>query len=140
MGCSIFGQFAIHLVILIYIVQQAQTLSGGVKPKPDADFAPSLVNSAVFLIMTTMQLATFAINYEGYPFMEGLSANKPLHRLLLIMGGVILLATTQLLPEFNDKFQLAPLPSPFSQLLLGAMIVDVLSSWLWERVCKWLLY
>jgi cation-transporting ATPase 13A1 len=87
-----------------------------------------------------MQIATFAINYEGYPFMEGLRANKPLHRLLLTIGGAILLVTIQALPEFNYKFQLVPLPSEFSQLLLSAMIVDVLSSWLWERVCKWLLY
>jgi len=140
MGFSVLGQFVIHLAVLIYVVQHAQTLSGGVKPKPDADFAPSLVNSAVFLIMAIMQVATFAINYEGHPFMEGLAANKPLYRLLLATAGMLLLATTQVLPAFNHNFQLAPLPPELSRLLTIAMGVDVLLAWFWERLCKRLLY
>jgi cation-transporting ATPase 13A1 len=46
--------------------------------KPDAKFSPNLLNTAVFLISTSMQIATFAVNYEGHPFMDSLIENRSL--------------------------------------------------------------
>jgi cation-transporting ATPase 13A1 len=141
MGCSVAGQFVIHLATLIYVMKCAQSLvPDAVKSKPDADFAPSLLNTVVFLIMATMQLANFAINYEGPPFMEGLAANKPLRTLLIFAGSMILFATAQVVPDFNQNIQLVLLPPPFNVQFIGVMIGDVVLAWGWERLCKWLLY
>ena len=39
----------------------------------EGEFAPSLLNSAVYLLQLIQQISTFAINYQGRPFREALS-------------------------------------------------------------------
>jgi cation-transporting ATPase 13A1 len=41
----------------------------------EGEFAPSLLNSAVYLLQLIQQISTFAINYQGRPFRESLSGS-----------------------------------------------------------------
>lgn len=83
---SIFFQFIIHLSTLIYLVQQTNLLtpnrlkkkknfsfikyilhfsiSKSTPHRPDDDFAPSLLNSVVFIISCGMHVSTFIVNYQ----------------------------------------------------------------------------
>ena len=64
---SVLGQFAVHLTALIYVVNEAHKL---IPPRTDefadleAEFAPNLVNSTVYIMSITLQIATFAVNYQ----------------------------------------------------------------------------
>lgn len=71
---SILGQFAIHIVTLIYIARLCDKLAPR-DPNIDleGEFEPSLLNSAVYLLQLIQQISTFAINYQGRPFRENLS-------------------------------------------------------------------
>ena len=44
----------------------------------EAEFAPNLLNSVVYILSVMLQLNTFIINYRGHPYMESLTENKPL--------------------------------------------------------------
>jgi cation-transporting ATPase 13A1 len=137
MFASILGQFALHLSALMYISNLSQSLVDvETKPKPDADFKPNLVNTAVFLISMCMQLATFVVNYEGHPFMESLSENKPLRNCLALGTGFTFLAASQILPELNDTLSLVEMPADFRATLLIVMAADFSLSWAYEKLCR----
>lgn len=49
----------------------------------EADFKPNLLNSAVYLISLSQQVSTFAVNFQGRPFREGITENPTLYYGLL---------------------------------------------------------
>eukprot|EP01133_Synstelium_polycarpum_P004288 gene4288-5007_t len=136
MMLSILLQFVLHLGCLIFIVNEADQRTVGNKPKVDSTFAPSLVNSAVFLISNAMQVATFAINYKGHPFMQSLRENRPL---LYALSGVWMLGiilSLEILPSWNEYLELIPFPdSTFRLLMFGTIVVDLVGAWVIEKLC-----
>jgi cation-transporting ATPase 13A1 len=90
---TVLGQFAVHLVSLIYLTREAHARSppryvhrqidiyhillnktilisnyrDEEFPNLDAEFKPNLVNTIVYIISLSLQVATFAINYKVFP-------------------------------------------------------------------------
>ncbi|KAJ1914073.1 putative cation-transporting ATPase 1 [Tieghemiomyces parasiticus] len=137
---SVMGQFAVHIAALIYVTQGAKRhdamFAEGTEVELDAEFAPSLLNTAVYLISLSMQISTFAINYQGYPFRESLQENKVLYRGLLLVGGIAVLGATELVSELNELMKFVPLPPAFKPQLLMAMVLDFGVAWGIEWVCS----
>eukprot|EP01112_Ceratiomyxa_fruticulosa_P014550 TRINITY_DN4179_c0_g1_i1.p1 TRINITY_DN4179_c0_g1~~TRINITY_DN4179_c0_g1_i1.p1 ORF type:complete len:1212 (-),score=248.16 TRINITY_DN4179_c0_g1_i1:31-3666(-) len=139
MMTSIIGQFCVHLYSLIYTVQLAKKyLPEDVpKPDPDGDFTPNLVNSAVFLITCASQVSTFAINYRGHPFMQSLRENKGLLYCLSAVGGLTLLCASEIMPDFNESFEIVPFPnSVFRAGLMTAIILDFVVAFIIESASR----
>jgi cation-transporting ATPase 13A1 len=78
---------------------------------PKAKFQPSLLNTSVYLLSLTMQVSTFAINYQGRPFREGLRENRNLFWSLSIVFGVAFVGVLGLVPDMNDSLELVAFPT-----------------------------
>ncbi|KAA8570660.1 hypothetical protein EYC84_000058 [Monilinia fructicola] len=125
---SILGQFAVHIATLIYIARFCDKIA----PRdPDIDlegeFAPSLLNSAVYLLQLIQQISTFAINYQGRPFREALSENKGMYYGILGVSAIAFSCSTEFIPEVNEKMKLVPFTYDFKVVMTTTMVVDYLA-------------
>ncbi|XP_049787588.1 endoplasmic reticulum transmembrane helix translocase [Schistocerca cancellata] len=141
-------QFTVHFVCLIYLVQQASLRSPPKDEKPtesvgdvdseEEEFAPSLLNSTVYIISMALQVATFAINYRGHPFMESLTENKALLYSIVGSAAAILILAMGLVPEMAYQFEIVEFPAEFRVILVQVLIADFVLSFVVDRICLWL--
>ncbi|CAH6720163.1 endoplasmic reticulum transmembrane helix translocase [[Candida] jaroonii] len=134
---SILGQFAIHIITLIYITREIYILEPR-EPKVDLEkqFVPSLLNTGMFLLQLAQQVSTFAVNYIGLPFKEGITQNKGMYYGLLGVAGLALAGSTEFMPELNEAMQFVPMTTDFKIKLTGAILLDLSVTWLIEVVLK----
>ncbi|KAG6444003.1 hypothetical protein O3G_MSEX003141 [Manduca sexta] len=142
---TVLTQFAVHFLCLIYLVNEATARSPGreTKPKLDMDlaedeereFEADLLNSTVYIISMALQISTFAINYRGEPFMEGLRDNKPLLYSIVVSGGTVLALAAGIFPELSSKFEIVYFPPDYRVILVQVLIADMLFAYLVDRLC-----
>jgi cation-transporting ATPase 13A1 len=58
-----------------------------------------------------MQVATFAVNYQGHPFRESLYENRSLFKSLSVVFGIGMFTAAEISRDFNEWFQLTSFPS-----------------------------
>lgn len=135
-------QFAVHFCSLVYLYREAQNRS---PPRAEQfvdlykEFEPSLINSTVYIMSMAMQMATFAINYKGHPFMESLSENRPLLWSIALSGLAIVGLLTGSSPEFNEQFALVDIPTEFKFIIAQVLIVDFAAALLVDRMLQFFL-
>ncbi|KAH8165096.1 hypothetical protein CIB48_g3164 [Xylaria polymorpha] len=134
---SILGQFAVHIVTLIYIARFCDRL----EPRSEivdleAEFAPSLLNSAVYLLQLIQQISTFAVNYQGRPFRESLSENRGMFWGILGVTAIAFSCSTEFIPEINEQMKLVKFSDEFKITMTGIMIIDYVGCWVIEVVLK----
>ncbi|KIH92655.1 cation-transporting ATPase 13A1 [Sporothrix brasiliensis 5110] len=136
---SILGQFAVHVVTLIYVARLCDRLdprSGDIDL--EAEFSPSLLNSAVYLLQLIQQISTFAVNYQGRPFRESLSENRGMFYGIVGVTGIAFACSTEFIPELNVAMKLVPFSSEFKTTMTTVMVVDYVACYLIEIVLKYL--
>ncbi|XP_030752432.1 manganese-transporting ATPase 13A1 [Sitophilus oryzae] len=145
-------QFMVHFVCLIYLVQAAKARTPVEEPKLNATepvqkltpeeedelFQPNIINSTVYIISMALQIATFAINYRGNPYMESLLQNKALLYSILGSSSVVLALTLGIMPDLSAQFEIIEFPEDFKYVLLLVLFADFLFSFLVDRVCLWI--
>ncbi|KAI1432874.1 hypothetical protein GGR50DRAFT_671682 [Xylaria sp. CBS 124048] len=134
---SILGQFAVHIVTLIYISRYCDKL----EPRSEmvdleAEFRPSLLNSAVYLLQLIQQISTFAVNYQGRPFRESLSENKGMFYGIIGVTAVAFSCSTEFIPEINEQMKLVKFTDDFKMTMTAVMILDYVGCWVIEVVLK----
>lgn len=134
---SILGQFAVHIATLLYITNEVYKL----EPRDsdidlEAKFAPSLLNTAIYLLQLAQEISTFAVNYQGRPFREGITENRGMYYGLLGVGGLALAGATEFMPELNEALQLVPMSDLFKFKLSSAMLFDLGVTWAIELTLK----
>merc|ERR1719495_759276 len=136
---TVLSQFAVHFGCLAYLVQQAMLANprSPDEPFPDLEkeFEPNLLNSTVYMISMTLQLATFAINYRGHPFMESLWENKALLYALSGTASFILILALGWLPELDEQFGIIEFPPEYRQMLIRVLSLDFCLSFFMDRFC-----
>ncbi|KAJ7621138.1 hypothetical protein FB45DRAFT_798857 [Roridomyces roridus] len=136
---SIVLQFALHIVTLVYMTN----LSHAYEPREglidlEAKFEPNLLNTAIYLLGLSQQVSTFAINYQGRPFREGIRENKYLYYGLLGASAVAFSGATDFMPEMNRWLQIVEMDLGFKTRLTWSMIIDFAGCYVIEIVCKYL--
>ena len=82
----------------------------------EAKFEPSLLNTAIYLLGLSQQVSTFAINYQGRPFREGIRENPALYWGLVGAAAVAISGATDFMPELNRWLQIVEMESHVSTL------------------------
>lgn len=140
MFLSLLGQFAVHVAALIMCMRYVQPYMEGVeKPELDADFAPSLINTAVFLLTIAQQVSVYVLNYKGRPYMQGIRDNRPFMNSLLVAFIMLVVCTAEISPELNEFMELVPWPSPELQLqIAGVIAFDLIGSFFADRAMSFI--
>lgn len=119
-------QFAVHFICLIFLVQQAKLrtpkeelikaieANSMTEEEQEEIFKPNIVNSTVYIISMALQIATFAINYRGLPYMESLGQNKALMYSIVGSGGTVLALALGIVPELAAQFEIIDFPPDVS--------------------------
>ncbi|KAI5191659.1 manganese-transporting P-type ATPase [Nematocida sp. AWRm77] len=87
-------------------------------------FSPSIANTSMFLLSLGLQVTTLIVNYVGRPFRENLTENTKLLSSLLVSVGLVVLCTLEVVPELNEKMELAAIPGDIKARLLSVMGAD----------------
>ena len=134
---SILSQFAVHIATLVYITTEIYKLEPR-EPQVDLEkeFAPSLLNTGIFIIQLVQQVSTFAVNYQGEPFRENIRSNKGMYYGLLGVTGLALASATEFLPELNEAMKFVPMTDDFKIKLTLTLLLDFFGSWGVEHFFK----
>ncbi|KIY66333.1 endoplasmic reticulum Ca-transporting P-type ATPase [Cylindrobasidium torrendii FP15055 ss-10] len=136
---SILLQFALHIGTLVYITDLAHLLDPREGPIDlEAKFEPSLLNTAIYLLGLSQQVSTFAINFQGRPFREGIRENSALYYGLVGASAVAFSGATDFMPELNRWLQIVEMESSFKTKLTASMVIDFAGCFIIEKACKWL--
>ncbi|KAF8590671.1 endoplasmic reticulum Ca-transporting P-type ATPase [Ramaria rubella] len=135
---SVLIQFAIHIVSLLYITNLSHLYEPTGEIDLEAKFEPSLLNTAIYLLGLSQQVSTFAINFQGRPFREGIRENSALYYGLLGAGAVAFGGAIDFLPEMNRWLQIVEMKKAFQFRLTATMVADFVGCWVVEVTCKYL--
>ncbi|THU93320.1 cation-transporting ATPase [Dendrothele bispora CBS 962.96] len=135
---SILLQFALHIATLVYITNLSHTYEPPGEIDLEAKFEPSLLNTAIYLLGLSQQVSTFAINFQGRPFREGIRENSTLYHGLIAASAVAVCGATDFVPELNRWLQIVEMQDIFKFKLTSSMIIDFAGCYMIEKVCKWL--
>ncbi|XP_067057939.1 endoplasmic reticulum transmembrane helix translocase-like isoform X1 [Acropora muricata] len=139
---TVLCQFAVHFWALVYMVRQAKRLTAGTEAAYvdlEAKFEPTIVNSTVYIVSIAMQLATFAINYKGHPFMESLLDNRALLYSLLASAGFLVCMVTGFVPEINQQFEIVSFPPKFRETFIQVLLADFAIVFVIDRILDFFL-
>ena len=134
-------QSFVHLASLIYLKMEAETYMPpreGEFVNLEEDFKPTIINTTVYIMSMALQLSTFAVNYKGHPFMEGLTENKPLLYSLMFSGSAIVMLASGVLPDVSNHFELIELESAFRDTVLKVLFVDISTAFCIDRILQFL--
>merc|ERR1712072_599620 len=87
-----------HLQALFKCLELCAPFASNEESVPDGAFAPPVLNTAIFLLTSCVQLNTFACNYVGRPFTESLREHRPMLYVLLAGYAVVFLLAAGLVP------------------------------------------
>ena len=102
------------------------------------EFKASLVNSTIYIIWMSVQLATFVVNYKGHPFMQDLRSNRPLCYSFIGSAIVIFTCVNGWSPSLTEQLSIVDFPIEFRPIVLGAIVGDFFASLAIDRVCEFL--
>merc|ERR1719192_624192 len=140
--CTVLLQFGVHFGSLVYLVNAAferTPRDEGIKfPDLEKEFEPNLINSTVYIISMALQVATFAINYKGHPFMESIRENRPLMISLVGTYSFIVFLALGWSSDLCEQFGIVQFPDEFRSILLQVLAVDFILSLILDRICSFL--
>lgn len=136
---SILGQCVVHVVSIVVVGIAASEYVDPSDPSlsPDGKFRPNVINSALFLLSSAIQVNSFVTNYRGHPFTERLQDNYWLWRTVLAVYGLIIVVSGGQIEPLNDFLQVVQFPSAsFLVVLLAVFGFNFLCCYSIEHYCR----
>lgn len=137
---SVSIQFTVHLSVLIYFVNLCEPYldrSSDESLSHEGEFSPNLKNSVMFIYQFWMLTNVIFVNYTGRPFMEDISENTKLKRMLALNYFVCCLCIFDVSEELSEFLQLVPYPNEeFKQTVVICLILDLVLCYAIEKICK----
>ena len=135
---SIIGQAFVDLgamILILYLTEQIDPLSIGQEKSLDEKFTPTLINSIMFLFQMLNQTITFVVNYQGEPFMENLTTNGAMKKLMIGITVFSAIFIFDLYPQLNENLELIPLPEDtlYRWSLIGIILTNFVLCYLLEK-------
>ena len=135
---SIIGQAIVDLgamILILYITERIDPLSIGQEKSLDEKFSPTLINSIMFLFQMLNQTITFVVNYQGEPFMENLSKNGAMKKLIIGIIAFSSIFIFDLYPQLNENLELVPLPddTTYRMTLIIIIVLNFVLCYLLEK-------
>lgn len=92
-------------------------------------------------ITCCQQVATFAVNYRGRPFMQSMRENKGLFFCLVSLTAITIGMVLEVSPDLNAFFNVTPMPSAsFKHLIAGLMLANIVlvfaAEWVTRFICS----
>lgn len=134
---SVLLQFSLHIISMVYITQLSHFYEQRGEIDLEAKFEPNLLNTAIYLLGLSQQVSTFAINYQGRPFREGIRENPALYWGLVGAVAVAFSGSTDFVPELNRWLQIVEMADFFKFRLTAVMVIDFVGCWVIENLCKY---
>lgn len=88
------------------------------------------------MLQLIQQISTFAINYQGRPFREGIRENKAMFYGIVGVSGLAFVCALELMPEINEQMKLVPFTEEFKTKMTTVMVLDYAVCWVIETVLK----
>eukprot|EP00941_MAST-03F_sp_MAST-3F-sp1_P005809 g5809.t1 len=112
---SIIGQITVHIGLQVYVLQITRPFVNmdSEEMQPDSDFQPNVINTVVFLLATLQSVNNFVINYQGHPFMTGITENKYLMWCVVIAYFCIFITALDWFEPLSDLLECVALPVGF---------------------------
>eukprot|EP00927_Polykrikos_kofoidii_P045766 TRINITY_DN39872_c0_g1_i1.p1 TRINITY_DN39872_c0_g1~~TRINITY_DN39872_c0_g1_i1.p1 ORF type:complete len:1276 (+),score=203.55 TRINITY_DN39872_c0_g1_i1:410-3829(+) len=123
-------QLTVHLIVLVVGWRLAtSSRPTNFRRELGGDFTPNLTNTVVFELTAAMHISTFLANYEGHPFMQPFTTNRPLLYGTVIFIATIFLCASEAVPDVNELLSLVPSPSEdFRNKILALLAADIICS------------
>lgn len=142
---SIVGQAVTHLISLYLILDMTEKydpISINQVKSLDDPFTPTLMNTVIFIYSALNQTINFVVNYQGEPFMENMSKNTWLMRLVTGIVGISVVIIFDLHPPLNESLELLPLPDDltYKYSFVTIMVVDFMICYVlenWKKLFKY---
>eukprot|EP00191_Tetraselmis_sp_GSL018_P024865 CAMPEP_0177625406 /NCGR_PEP_ID=MMETSP0419_2-20121207/30080_1 /TAXON_ID=582737 /ORGANISM="Tetraselmis sp., Strain GSL018" /LENGTH=1497 /DNA_ID=CAMNT_0019126345 /DNA_START=66 /DNA_END=4559 /DNA_ORIENTATION=- len=163
---SVLGQLAIHVGCIIWVVVQAKAIMGEEELKKAIHISkliekaemsgnypeeltisdgvykkhhPNLLNTCVFLVETSQQVAVMAVNYKGRPWMLGATENTGLLWSLALCAIGLMVAVNEVIPELNKYLGFVTFPNDsIKRGVVICVVISMFGSFLWDRLCLFL--
>ena len=122
---SIIGQFIIHLIsftLILYLTKRMEPLFIK-KENLESQFVPNLNNTLLFLFQNFNQIIIFIVNYKGEPFMENISENVFMRRLIYVIFGFGFIVIFDVFPQLNEDLELIQLPKDINYKVMLILIM-----------------
>ena len=137
---SVSVQFIAHLTVLIYFVNLCEPYIDRENDESlghDAEFQPNLKNSVMFIYQWWLQTTVIFVNYSGRPFMQSISENKKLQRMLAFMFFMATMLIFNASDELREMLELVPFPNDeFQKTVMFSLMGDFCICYGIESLCR----
>ncbi|OIR59193.1 MAG: P-type ATPase [Amphiamblys sp. WSBS2006] len=128
-------QSAVHFFVLKKTMLCARRFSF-TSSANDAEFVPSLMNTAVFISSLYLQVSTVCANYIGHPFKQNITENTRLCSSLAATAVLAVLLSFGAVSELETLFELTKMPMQLRATLLFYGLADIALCYSLENVLK----
>jgi len=70
--------------------------------------------------------------------MVSITENKPFFYSIVMAGFAVIGLVTRAVPDFNEQFEIVPIPENLQKSVLTLLGLDVVGCFIVDRVCMWL--